>query len=245
MSERPTLAFDFNWKLTLCVVLIFPVLVKLSLWQMDRAEEKIQLKTDWQHQQAQAPLLFEPEQRYPEYQRVLLKGEFVSDYLWLKENQFYNGQLGYSVIMLMRTDDGAHVAVDRGWVQGSPLRDFTPEFSTPAGAQRVTGALVTPSDSKLIQEAKIEVKAWPHKILETDLDLMRFQSGLALQDKVLKIDADSPAALTVQWRPINVSPAKHYGYAVQWGLLALVLIILYFVASTNISQYLRAKFLSR
>lgn len=245
MSERPALTFDFNWKLTLCVVFLFPILVMLSIWQVDRAEGKIQLKADWQRQQAQAPVAFERTQSYREYQRVVLEGEFVTDYIWLRENQFYNGQLGYNVIMPLKISNDVYVAIDRGWVLGSPMRDFVPEFSTPSGVQRVTGALMTPSDSKLIREAETKAKSWPHKILEIDLGVMSMQSDLDLENKVLTIDADSPSALTVHWRPINVSPAKHYGYAVQWGLLALALIILYLVASTNISEYLRAKFLSR
>ena len=245
MSEHVKFEFDFNWKLTLCVVLIFPVLVKLSLWQIDRAEEKQQLLASWQVQRAQAPLLFNAAEDYREYQRVVVEGEFVPNYIWLRENQFYNGQLGYNVVMLMKMPVGAYLAVDRGWVEGSPLRDFVPEIDTPVGPQRITGSLLTPSDSKLIREAETKAKQWPHKILEIDLTVMGRQSERVLYNKVLKIDADSPAALTVYWRPINVSSAKHYGYAVQWGLLALALIILYAVASTNIAQYVRAKLVSR
>ncbi|MFL0800302.1 MAG: SURF1 family protein [Agarilytica sp.] len=242
MSERNKLVFDFNWKLTLCVVFVFPFLVKLSLWQIDRAEEKTALQAQWQSQQAAEPVDFVFAIDYPDYQRVTLSGEFVDEKYWLRESQFYNGKLGFNVVMPFRLSTGDVVAVDRGWVLGSPLRDFLPEVSTPKGEVRISGVLVKPSDSKLIREAEVSAKSWPHKILEVDIAVMSNQAKLKLYGKLLRIDPDSPSAFTVQWKPINMSPAKHYGYSVQWGLLALALIILYFFASTNIAEVYRARF---
>ncbi len=37
---------------------------------------------------------------------------------------------------------------------------------------------------------------------------------------------------------VNVSPAKHRGYAVQWFTMAVVLLIFFFLRSSNIWQLL-------
>ncbi len=242
MSERNKLVFDFNWKLTLCVIFVFPFLVKLSLWQIDRAEEKIALEAQWQAQQSAQPVVFSFPEDYADYQRVILSGVFADEKYWLRESQFYNGQLGFNVIMPFQLSSGDVIAVDRGWVLGSPLRDFLPEISTPKSEVRISGVLVKPSNSKLIREAEVSAKSWPHKILEVDIAVMSNQAKLKLYGKLLRIDPDSPSAFTVQWQPINMSPAKHYGYSVQWGLLALALIVLYFFASTNVAEVYRSRF---
>ncbi|MFL0811260.1 MAG: SURF1 family protein [Agarilytica sp.] len=240
MNERK-LEFDFNWKLSLCVVLFLPVLLRLCVWQLERAEEKIALKAQWVSSQAAVPLEFDFYQSYENYQRVSMTGRYLVENYWLQENQISNGQLGYNVVMPFELVSGEVVAINRGWVAGTPMRDFVPEVPVPLGDVRVTGALITPSDSKLIREAEVSAKSWPHKVLEIDLKVMRHQSKLALYEKLLQIDADSGSALTVMWQPINVSPAKHYGYSLQWGLLGVALAVLYVFASTNLGQILFPK----
>ena len=175
------------------------------------------------------------------YRRVQIKGRFKPEKYWLKENQVLNGQLGYHVIMPFESVEGELVAVDRGWVAGSPFRDFVPEIETPEREITISGSLIDPSDSKLIREADVSAKTWPHKVLEVDLPVFSAQIQQHLYVKLLRLEADSPSAFDVYWRPINMSPAKHVGYAVQWFLLAAVLIILYIFASTNIAEYFKKK----
>ncbi|WP_086934300.1 SURF1 family protein [Agarilytica rhodophyticola] len=241
MTANQKLTFDFNWKLTLSVVFLFPILLRLCFWQIERAEEKKVLAQQWKSQQtAQAiPLNEDVNFKNRRFVRVYASGKFLIKKYWLKENQIYNGQLGYNVIMPFASEDGEIVSVDRGWVLGSPRRDYVPTFETPANNVRITGVLVVPSDSKLIREAETRAKSWPHKILEVDIPILSRQSELELYPKLLRIDPDSPGALDVIWRPINASSAKHYGYAFQWGLMAVVLIIMYLFASTNLMQLLK------
>ena len=98
------------------------------------------------------------------YRRYRMTGQFLPEQYWLQENQVYQGDLGYQVIMLFQLTNEENqqiLAVDRGWVQGSPLRDFVPEVSTPEGEITISGTLVIPSDSKLVREAETSVKGWP------------------------------------------------------------------------------------
>ena len=233
--------FDFNWKLTLSVFFVFPLLIRLSYWQVERAEEKKALSEEWKMQQEASAERFFPENEYTDYQRVTLRGQFLTEKYWLKENQIFQGQIGYRVIMPFQLEDGLLVVVDRGWVKGAPRRDYVPQIQTPPGNVALSGTLMLPSDSSLIQETEDRVNTWPHKILEVDLAAMTGQSGMSFYQKILRIDADDPAALVVYWRPINSSPAKHYGYAVQWGLMAIALVILYVFASSNLSEWLKSR----
>lgn len=206
-----------------------------------RAEEKQQLAEQWKVQQAQPPLSYESGVEYSPYQRVEMKGKYLTEKYWLQENQSLNGKLGYHVVMPFETQTGAQLVINRGWVPGSPHREYVPEISTPEGEVTIRGTLIQPSDSKLIREAEVSAKTWPHKILEIDIDVMEKQAGLTLASKVLNIDVDSASALVVQWRPINMSPAKHYGYATQWALMAVVLVILFVFASSNVGELFKKR----
>lgn len=239
MREEKKLVFEFNWKLSLAVLLLLPVLVSLSIWQVQRAAEKGELQQLWLSQQALQPKDFLASDEFTPYQRVRAQGKFAPEKYWLRENQFINGKLGYNVIMRFDTANGETLAIDRGWVEGNAYRDFIPQVSTPSETIVVTGTLSAPSDSMLIREAEVSAKTWPHKILEIDLPVMGKQAQVEFYPKVLRLDADSAAAFVVDWKPVNMSPAKHYGYAVQWGLMALVLLVLYLFASTNLSRLLK------
>lgn len=241
MAAKQKLTFDFNWKLTLSVIFLFPVLLRLSFWQVERAGEKKVLIESWKSQQSAEAVALDSTHSAASkrFVRVYVSGKFMPEKYWLKENQIYNGQLGYNVIMPFISEDGRIVSVDRGWVLGSARREYNPTFETPSNNVRISGVLVVPSDSKLIREAETRAKSWPHKILEVDIPILSRQSDLDLYPKLLRIDPDSPGALDVFWRPINSSAAKHYGYAFQWGLMALALIILYVFASTNLAQLLK------
>lgn len=245
MTERQSLRFDFNWKITLFVVIFFPLLIKLGFWQLDRAEEKRMILDRWEMDQADTVItvdaLSDEMANTINFRRFQMAGKFLPEQFWLQENKVFNGDLGYQVIMLFQLDNGQYIAVDRGWVQGSPLRDFVPQVDTPEGHMIISGTLVVPSDSKLVREAEISVKGWPHKILEVDLKVMRYQVQQDLFPKLLKIDADSAGSLDVDWSPTQSTPHRNTGYAVQWFLLAFALVVLYVFASTNIGEWFTKK----
>ncbi len=237
--SKVRLQYEFNWKLTLFSILLFPILVSLGTWQLQRADEKEALLADWEEQQSLPPVPFNSEAK-KQLRRVTVRGEYLPEKYWLKENQMLNGSLGYHVIMPFRVEETETVlAVDRGWVEGSPLRDFVPKIDTPEGIVEISGTLITPSDSKLIREADVRAKTWPHKILEEDLPVLGNQINQKLYPELLRIDPESRGALTVYWRPINISSAKHTGYAVQWYAMAIALFILYVFASTNLAAVLK------
>lgn len=227
MSERSKLNFDFNWKLTLCVVFVFGSCVKLSLLQIDKAIEKKRLQQAWSEQQGQPLVQFVADKKYPNYQKVQLTGFFIVDKFWLVENQTYDSQLGYRVIMPFELDSGAVVAIDRGWIQGSPLDEWLPNVETTTAKLQIFGVIVDAKSVKMHQEVGAVAHFWPRKISELDLVLMRAQSGIALYDRVVHLDEHSPSALLVSWRPFDVSAAMHYGYAFRWGLMAIAILFLY------------------
>jgi cytochrome oxidase assembly protein ShyY1 len=78
---------------------------------------------------------------------------------------------------------------------------------------------------------------WPKRIQKLDLSLLEHQFGQAfIQSHILRISATNSAALEVDWKIVNSSTAKHQGYAVQWFLMAAVLLIALIFANSNLAE---------
>jgi surfeit locus 1 family protein len=60
--------------------------------------------------------------------------------------------------------------------------------------------------------------------------------GRELAPAVLVIDPAEAQSLTRIWQPRNITPARHYAYAMQWWGLALTLIIFGFIWRRSVNS---------
>ncbi|TXS93692.1 SURF1 family protein [Parahaliea maris] len=248
MARQP-LRLDLEWRTTLFTLVLLPVLVSLGFWQLQRAEEKRELAAMFAERQAQAPAPLEqlwglsPDQLA--YRPALLTGEFDPDHYLLLDNRIHQGQFGYEVIALLRLPDGERaVWVNRGWVAGDPARRSLPGVVQPAGTQRIHGAIyVAPGEAYLLGEQQL-TGDWPivlQSMEEEAAEVLGQRLGVSLFPWTVRIESTEPAALMADWPLVNISPAKHIGYAVQWFCMALALLILFVLRSSNLWQWLRRR----
>ena len=69
---------------------------------------------------------------------------------------------------------------------------------------------------------------WPKLVQQIDYEAARNDLGLNINNSVIQLSAGSTGALEPIWKPVDLKPSRHYGYALQWFGLALVLICSYF-----------------
>lgn len=244
----PKFQLRLNWKLVLFSLLMLPVLISLGFWQLQRAEEKRNIQESWEKQQALPPVPLEElgDTSNSLYRRVSLTGHFVPQRYWLLENRVLNGQVGYEILMPFRLTAGADnsgplIVVNRGWVPAGDYRTDVPQVTTPSGEVRISGSLITPGHNRLIQDPPADVASWPARVLQADLEVLAAQLKAAgvsqpFYQHVLQIEPASPGAFTTNWQPINTSPSKHTGYAVQWFTMAFALVVLTLFANSNLSD---------
>lgn len=240
-KSRPAFAFALNWKITLASLLFFPILISLGIWQLHRATEKQTILDSWHAQQAKSPVGINKLADMKGLNAPLtVSGEFDQHRYWLLENRFFQGKLGYEVLMVFRTLAEEHVLVNRGWVAALPYREQLPEFVTPQTQVTLLGSLKPPTDFSLLQDKETKDTTWPQRVLEVDIQKMNQSYGVHLFPEILKLDAASMAALNVHNDlPVNVTPAKHRAYAFQWFSMALALLVLWLIANSNIVQVLK------
>tara|TARA_R110002110_G_scaffold205066_7_gene417089 strand:+ start:222719 stop:223489 length:771 start_codon:yes stop_codon:yes gene_type:complete len=244
------LHFDPEWRITLFVVVLVPVMIGLGLWQLQRAEEKAALSAAFEQRQAQAPTpittLFSATASELMYLPVSLRGDFLPGVYFLLDNRMYKGRFGYEVLgVLQLPDNGGAVLVNRGWIAGDPGRVNLPDVPAIAGPVELTGHVyVSPGSPYLLAEQQF-ADGWPKRIQAVEMDKLPTVLGedapSPLFPYVVRIDSDAPAALTVDWQFINASPQKHQGYAVQWFTMATVLFIFYILRCSNLWQWLMAR----
>lgn len=239
-SVKPSFSIKVNWKIGLFSLLLMPLLISLGFWQLRRAEEKQTIQDLWRHQQAMPPIEIDAILDSDDnFRRVKVTGQFIPERYWLLENKIRDGRLGYEIVMPFRLVDGHWLIVNRGWAAAGRYREDMPHFSTPNAQITLSGTLSKPSNSVFIDETQSTVQHWPHRVLEIDPIVMKQQLGRPLMAKVLRLGAGSPAALEVGWQPVNMTPAKHIGYALQWFAMAVALGVLFIFANSNLAEILK------
>ena len=251
MATVKGLRLDLEWRITLLTAVLLPLLVGLGFWQLERAEEKAALAEafDERARAAPAPLdqaLWRQSPQALAYLPVEASGRFVPGRHLLLDNRIRDGRFGYEVVSLLALDNGSgSVLVNRGWLRGDASRQLLPEIPETAEPVTVRGHLyVAPGKPYLLAEQQL-AGPWPWRLQALEMDklvpALEAQLGARVAPYPLRIDAGQPGALDVAWQVVNVSPAKHRGYAVQWFTMAAVLLIFFCLRSSNLWQLLRGR----
>lgn len=234
MSEsRSHWQWQPNAKIWVLAALLVPVLIGLGVWQLDRAWEKQAQTQRWESGKDSAGW---PPASEAVGQPVELEGEYDPEVVWLLDNRTRDGQRGYEVLHLFRTDTGP-VVVNRGWIAGPGNRDELPEVPMPEGDIDSLRGRVSdwPQPMVLGEVDPVNRKGWPRRVAELTPGAVS-QSGYQVHPSLVRVaDEDQPGALSTGWESTRMGAATHYGYAAQWFALAVLLLTL--TVATSFRRY--------
>ena len=200
---------------------------RLGFWQLDRADQKIQLQTALQQRGEMPPLtlaelaLTDAEAEAQTHRQATVLGTWLPQHTVHLDNRQMNGRVGFFVLTPLRLSDGTVMVVQRGWRP----RDFQDRsrlapVPTPEGTVDVTGRLAR-NPARLY-----EFEAAASGPIRQNLDLAAFatETGLRLRPVSLLQTSDSADdGLLRSWPLPAADVHKHYGYAFQWfALCALI-----------------------
>jgi len=225
--------FRPNWKLTLFYLLLFPLLVGLGFWQLYRADYKQGLQDLYDQRAASTPINLSELKADQDvaYLPVKLRGRFDNQHHFLLDNRVLNGRPGYEVISALLLEPVVLVAgervekvwVNRGWLPMQADRNILPVIEPVEDTQEVRGQLVTPTEAFVLAEVPLSGQ-WPEVIQTVKLTVLDERRGAPQSlPYLLRLAASETGSFQVNWQPINTTPEKSLGYAVQWFLMALVL----------------------
>ncbi len=238
----------FQWQpnrnlLLLCLCL-FPLLIVLGFWQLDRADEKQRIVNQYNANQQASPagvaeLLG---QNNLQYRSAWLKGELDPSRRIILDNRVANGKPGYEILEALKVVGiEQKILVNRGWVPASLDRSILPQIEAVKGEVQFRGALYQTLGGYRLDDGIAQVEQWPARVGWVSAERAEQLFAERFFPYQLRLDQDSPGALQTGWATVSMQPAKHTGYAVQWFAMALVLLFMTVIANSNLADWLKQR----
>jgi len=244
---------------TLLVCLLLPILLGLGFWQIDRANQKRILITQYQRHGQSPPMTFTALKQAIKdkaltklrYYRIQLEGHYDNTHRIFLDNRMFKHRVGYHVltpfIVEYRKDKAsktrkkaekktALVLVNRGWVPAGYSRKLLPDVLDIKGKQIILGQLyVTPGKAFLLN-SDFEFRPSNTVIIEA-LQFKALAQWLKqpLYPFALLLDPKAPGGFVRDWHPVlRMTPQRHMGYAFQWFALAGTLLLIFFSVNFHV-----------
>jgi surfeit locus 1 family protein len=232
--------FVLRWWLVAITLAAFCLLIKLSLWQWQRAEQKqhhLMQLNQWQQQGAPA---FADFSRYTEAELdgapLTGVGHWLAPAIWLVDNQIWHGKAGYDVLipvqvspdnMAMTPISEKILLVNLGWVAAPDSREQLPVVDIPAQIE-LHGVLRTKLGAFRLGSNLEDNGSWPMRVQTIDVPSLASTLSQPLFHGVF-YQQQSP--FVYHYQPVVLPPEKHRAYALQWLLLAVAVVVVAMAAS--------------
>ena len=216
-----------NWKASLTFFGLFLLVLSLGVWQIDRGYKKKELENTFLERQSQPvkEIKYNTFEDSDLYRNVVLEGKYL-DQIFLLDNKIHNGKPGLKVFSPFESINESLVLVSRGWIEFED-RSNLPMIKTEKSALKIQGILRSESKDFILENDNMKRNTNPILVQTINLDELSNYLGKPLSPYILELSELSKSAFVKTWQPINLSSFRHFGYAVQWFGLGLVLIIGY------------------
>ena len=227
---------------SIVTVIAIAILVKLGFWQLDRAQQKQQLFTDFaqaQNQQAR-PLTDRLSDRNSlnRFELISVTGQIDTKRYFLLDNQMVEGQPGYHVIALLKSTQLSELLpVNLGWIAAPRSRSEIPTVELPQQELTIEGLVRIPQANQFISQVFEEQHTkWPKRVQEFIPQTISEHTGIALKPYELLLVSPQLKGFRQQWEPQVMAPEKHRAYAVQWFSLAIACLVVYLVVLYKLNK---------
>lgn len=195
----------------------------LGVWQITRGFEKRESQQMFQDETGFSAWHHGMEVR--PFQRLKATGRYDSERQVLLENIIINSRYGYYVITpLVDMDDEPVLLVNRGWIEKDSDTFDVRRLDVPASRLTVRGRVGSlPRAGMRMGDSFTPGDDWPRNAVYPTLDDVAAQLGQDVQPFVLLMDSEEEHGFFRNWVPTEFGPDKHFGYALQWFAMGIVL----------------------
>ncbi|PVZ72427.1 SURF1 family protein [Pelagibaculum spongiae] len=232
---------------TLAVIIFLPLLVFLGSWQFEKGMLKKESQSNIDFAKQAVPASLEQALHSPPPARILSKGQFLKSF-FLLDNRTRDGRVGYEVLAIWQAEDGPQATsfigkkwlVNMGWIEKPPYTGNKNSTSATAIHQAIKPSIELPKNNQLLEAYTREWpksffqlgpetpdETWPRIIQNPKRELIEQLSGNQFSPMILMLSPDADFGWRRDWQRDQLPPERHFGYAVQWFLLALTLVLLW------------------
>ena len=216
--------------LTAFLLIMIYLFIRLSDWQFDRYNQRIQNNEITTTALSSEPINLTDLSQVSElkdWQKVSTKGEFMNSDAKLLRRQYLESSLGFWVITPLKLDNDQVILVNRGWIPIAESSTSQQEIpSSPQGDVTIIGYVQT------LKDTRREPEDLPLNQINY-LNSTNFSSQ-PLSTNYLQLASMTPMDNQVAIIPLpELSNGPHFSYAIQWILFALMLPIGWYVLLRN------------
>lgn len=210
------------------------------MWQLDRADQKRSYYEMMEKRQSEEAMNINRDQATIHDKNSMLgrkliaTGHFDETIQLLLDNQVMKNQVGYFVFTPFNlAGQDAWFLVNRGWVPTGGDRSKLPGFIRTGNNVQISGtAMNVPVTGIRIGKIKDEQMApGVYRLQTMDIPHISKLIGVALMPYILRLDADSQYGYARMWEKPVSGENVHLAYAFQWFLLAITLLLIYFIVN--------------
>ena len=237
------LEFRFNWLIALCVLASFSTLVRLGLWQMERAQEKIAEQTLFMEagnlqatpitQVPVAGLEFDTMQH--QNRRVVLQGSYLNENPVFMIYQTYNEQIGYEIVSPVKvTGQDLIVFVSRGWSGIADVDALAASLTPITNPVELQGQIFISNTTMASQSNNLQSIKWPLLIRYFNITELQPLFDSPTFPYIVRLAENQPGVMIRHWPAVTVDSGRNFSYALQWFSMAIALLAVSLILSSNI-----------
>ena len=225
-------SYLFRFKIGFFILCLFFVFLfsMLGVWQLHRYHYKKMLVSTFQDRLTAAPKPFLQVTGSGDlqFQRITVEGHYLNALTMLVQNKFNQGRSGFEVLTpLQIRGQEKLLLIDRGWIQ-KPANQNLPSIDHVNDKQQIIGYIKLLDERQFTLGKNILNPAGPQIVMQKiDLDELSQITHQSFYPFILRLDASEPNGFVRDWVISIVPPERHMGYAIQWFVLVIVVLIGY------------------
>ncbi len=227
--------FEFKLFPTLIFAIAFCGFIVLGFWQIDRADQKNVLNSNYTDRQQEATIVLDKNNIMDEkssllWRKVKFEGSFLNKQNIILDNQIFNQIAGFNIITPFKIKgSNSIVLVNRGWHPNLKNREMLPVINEIKGERSLLGYIAGFPVSG-IKLGKNNIETLNSQIFRFQrLDTLELNYFLSANVMPYMIYLDP--IIDKEFYEIFKLPApdsqKNYGYAFQWFAFAITLLIIF------------------
>jgi surfeit locus 1 family protein len=200
-------------------------LVALGIWQLDRAKQKETINEQFTNSTFKN---IEEISEIKKFKPIKAKGQFNNTQQIIIDNIVQQGAIGQFVITPFELDEKRPLLmVNRGWIKKLKSVDYVTDITVNNLWRTINGRIgQLPKIGIRNTQIFSNDKSWPRITHFPTLDEISIELKRETFPFILLLSSDDPDGFKREWKPIQSGPKTHYFYAIQWFLMALVLLII-------------------
>ena len=229
--------YKFKFKLfpALIFVITFCGFIVLGFWQIDRADQKNVLNSNYTDRQQEATIVLDKNNIMDEkssllWRKVEFEGSFLNKQNIILDNQIFNQIAGFNIITPFKIKgSNSIVLVNRGWHPNLKNREMLPVINEIKGERSLLGYIAGfPVSGIKLGKNNIETlnsQIFRFQRLDT-LELNYFLSANVMP-YMIYLDPIIDKEFYENFKLPAPDSQKNYGYAFQWFAFAITLLIIF------------------